>query len=194
MKNRAHSDRHAGGTGMRNWPAKDADQATLSVDVLGVRAGGQGGALRGGSGELAAPVNQYVLAGRLTGELALSRNGSQTAAYRFGVRTPQRATTTATAVGLLLLLLSAAAYAESNARTLRRGGARVAATVGLAISTGLLGVAAAGAAWVLLGREPTLLGVIGCAAGGVAAGLAVGCRRVGKRYRYLRVQLLRERA
>ncbi|MFE3222995.1 protein kinase [Nocardia sp. NPDC059228] len=174
----------------------DADEARLSVDVLGVRAGGQGAALPGGSGELSAPVNQYVLAGRLTGELSLSRAGSETATYRFGVRTRQRATTTATAVGLLLLLLFAAAYAESNARTLRRGSARFAATVGLAISTGLLGIAAAGAAWVLLGREPTLPGVIVCAAGGVAAGLAlaVGCRRVGKRYRYLRVQLLRERA
>ncbi|MGW5107072.1 protein kinase domain-containing protein [Nocardia sp. NPDC004123] len=174
----------------------DADEAKLSVDVLGVRAGGQGAALPGGSGELSAPVNQYVLAGRLTGELSLSRAGSETATYRFGVRTRQRATTTATAVGILLLLLFAAAYAESNARTLRRGSARFAATVGLAISTGLLGIAAAGAAWVLLGREPTLPGVIVCAAGGVAAGLAlaVGCRRVGKRYRYLRVQLLRERA
>ncbi|MGW4117585.1 protein kinase domain-containing protein [Nocardia sp. NPDC004711] len=174
----------------------DADEAKLSVDVLGVRAGGQGAALPGGSGELSAPVNQYVLAGRLTGELSLSRAGSETATYRFGVRTRQRATTTATAVGILLLLLFAAAYAESNARTLRRGSARFAATAGLAISTGLLGIAAAGAAWVLLGREPTLPGVIVCAAGGVAAGLAlaVGCRRVGKRYRYLRVQLLRERA
>ncbi|MFE3057222.1 serine/threonine-protein kinase [Nocardia sp. NPDC059239] len=174
----------------------DADEAKLSVDVLGVRAGGQGAALPGGSGELSAPVNQYVLAGRLTGELSLSRAGSETATYRFGVRTRQRATTTATAVGILLLLLFAAAYAESNARTLRRGSARFAATVGLAISAGLLGIAAAGAAWVLLGREPTLPGVIVCAAGGVAAGLvlAVGCRRVGKRYRYLRVQLLRERA
>ncbi|WP_433565215.1 protein kinase domain-containing protein [Nocardia sp. CA-151230] len=174
----------------------DADEAKLSVDVLGVRAGGQGAALPGGSGELSAPVNQYVLAGRLTGELSLSRAGSETAIYRFGVRTRQRATTTATAVGILLLLLFAAAYAESNARTLRRGSARFAATVGLAISTGLLGIAAAGAAWVLLGREPTLPGVVVCAAGGVAAGLAlaVGCRRVGKRNRYLRVQLLRERA
>ncbi|MEU6585015.1 protein kinase [Nocardia sp. NPDC046763] len=174
----------------------DADEAKLSVDVLGVRAGGQRAALPGGSGELSAPVHQYVLAGRLTGELSLSRAGSEIAIYRFGVRTRQRATTTATAIGILLLLLFAAAYAESNARTLRRGSARFAATVGLAISTGLLGIAAVGAAWVLLGREPALPTVIACAAGGVAAGLAlaVGCRRVGKRYRYLRVQLLRERA
>ncbi|MEC3957211.1 protein kinase [Nocardia sp. CDC153] len=174
----------------------DADGAKLSVDVLGVRAGGQGAVLSGGSGELAAPVNRYVLAGQLTGELALSHNGSQTAAYRFGMKTAQRSTTTATAVGLLLLLLFAGAYAESNARTLRRGSARFTASVGLAVSAGLLGVAAVGAAWMLLGREPTLPAVIVCAAGGVAAGLALaaGCRRVGKRYRYVRIQRLRERA
>lgn len=174
----------------------DADAAKLSVDVLGVRAGGQSTTLQGGAGELAAPVNKYVLAGRLTGELSLSRNGSETAAYKFGVRTQQRSTTTATAVGLLLLLLFAGAYAESNARTLRRGSARFASTVGLAISVGLLGVAAVGASWVLLGHELTVLGVISCAAGGIAAGLALasGCRRVGKRYRYVRVQRLRERA
>ncbi|MEU1207312.1 serine/threonine-protein kinase [Nocardia sp. NPDC005825] len=173
-----------------------ADGAKLSVNVLGLRAGGGETTLAGGAGEVAAPVHRYVLAGRLTGELSLSRNGSQTAAYRFGVRTRQPATTTATGVGLALLLLFAAAYAESNARTLRRGSARFASTVGLAISMGLLGVAAVGAAWVLLGREPTLLSVIACAAGGAATGLALatGCRRVGKRYRYVRVQRLRERA
>ncbi|MGW4249268.1 protein kinase domain-containing protein, partial [Nocardia sp. NPDC004722] len=173
----------------------DADSAKLSVDVLGVGVGGQVATLQGGAGEAAAPVNKYVLAGRLTGELALSRNGSETAVYRFGVRTQQRSTTTATAVGLLLLLLFAGAYAESNARTLRRGSARFASTVGLALSMGLLGVAAVGASWVLLGHEPTLLGVIVCAAGSVAAGLvlATGFRRVGKRYRYVRVQRLRER-
>ncbi|MFE5287028.1 protein kinase [Nocardia sp. NPDC056611] len=173
-----------------------ADGAKLSVNVLGLRAGGAETALAGGAGDVAAPVNRYVLAGRLTGELSLSRNGSETAAYRFGVRTRQPATTTATGVGLALLLLFAAAYAESNARTLRRGSARFASTVGLAISVGLLGVAAVGAAWVLLGWEPTLLGVIACAAGGAATGLALaaGCRRVGKRYRYVRVQRLRERA
>ncbi|MFE4458266.1 protein kinase [Nocardia tengchongensis] len=173
-----------------------ADGAKLSVKVLGVRAGGESADLADGAGELAAPVNRYVLAGRLTGELSLSRSGSETADYTFGVRTRQPATTTATGVGLALLLLFAAAYAESNARTLRHGSARFAATVGLAVSMGLLGVAAVGAAWVLLGREPTPLGVIACAASGAAAGLALatGCRRVGKRYRYVRVQRLRERA
>ncbi|GAB0103645.1 hypothetical protein JMUB6875_26180 [Nocardia sp. JMUB6875] len=174
----------------------DADGAKLSVDVLGVRAGGQSAALQGGSGELSPPVNRYVLGGAMTADLSLTRNGSETSHYRFAAKAKQPATTTATAVGVLLLLLFAGAYAESNARTLRRGSARFASTVGLTISMGLLGVALVGASWVLLGREPTLLGVIVCAAGGVAAGLALatGCRRVGKRYRYVRIQRLRERA
>ncbi|WP_405490933.1 protein kinase domain-containing protein [Nocardia sp. NBC_00511] len=174
----------------------DADAAKLSVNLLGIQAGGTSTPLSGGTAELAAPVNQYVLAGHLTGAVTLSHNGSDTATYRFGVRTTQRSTTTATAVATLLLVLFAAAYAESNARTLRHGSARFSATVGLAISTGLLGVAAVAVAWVLLGREPTLLSVIACAAVGAVTGLALatGCRRVGKRFRYLRVQLLRERA
>ncbi|WP_176581961.1 serine/threonine-protein kinase [Nocardia inohanensis] len=174
----------------------DADAVKLSWDVLGVPVGGETVTLPGGGGEVgvSAPVNQYVVAGDLTGQLTLSRNGSDTATYRFGVHTAQRSLTTAAAFAILLLMLFATAYAESNSRALRHGHARFASTVGLAVSAGLLGVAAVGAAWVLLGTEPTVAAVIACAAGGVAAGLAfaAGLRRVGKRYRYVRVLRLRE--
>ncbi|WP_327144463.1 serine/threonine-protein kinase [Nocardia sp. NBC_01327] len=175
----------------------DADTARLSLSVLGVRLGGAETPVRqGASIDLPAPVNPYVLAGDLTAELVLSRNGSEVTTYRFGVHTAQRATTTATAIALLLLLLFAAAYTESNARTLRHGSARITATIGLTLSAALLAVTAVGASWTLLGREPTLPAVILCAALGAAAGatFAVGCRRIGKRYRYVRVLRMRERA
>ncbi|WP_067721585.1 serine/threonine protein kinase [Nocardia yamanashiensis] len=174
----------------------DADSVKLSWDVLGVPVGGEAVALPDGGGEVAVPVpvNQYVVAGDLTGELTLSRNGSETASYRFGVHTEQKSLTTATAFGVLLLVLFAGAYAESNSRALRHGRARFASTVGLAVSAGLLGIAAVGAAWVLLGTEPTVAAVIVCGAVGVGAGLALaaGFRRLGKRYRYVRVLRLRE--
>ncbi|MRH89176.1 protein kinase [Nocardia sp. SYP-A9097] len=175
----------------------DADSVRLSLNVLGTKVGGAATALQPGTeAEVSPPVNPYVLAGDMTGELTLSRNGSEVAAYRFGVHSTQRATTTATAIGLLLLVLFAAAYAESNARTLRRGSSRIAATVGLALSAALLGVAGAGASWVLLGQEPAISAVILCATVGAASGaaLAIGCRRVGKRFRYVRVLRMRERA
>ncbi|MEV6771744.1 protein kinase [Nocardia sp. NPDC051030] len=173
----------------------DADSAKLSLDLLGAHVGGTDTALNGATGEFASPVNQYVVAGDLTAELTLSRNGSETAHYTFGVHTVQRGLTTVAAGAILLLILFAAAYAESNARTLRHGYARFTSTIGLAVSAGLLGVAAVGASWILLGREPSITGVALCAAGGVAAGLAfaVACRRIGKRYRYVRRQLLSHR-
>ncbi|WP_067566022.1 serine/threonine-protein kinase [Nocardia acidivorans] len=175
----------------------DADAARLSLNVVGVRIGGATTDVRPGTEvEVSPPVNPYVLAGDLTGELTLSRNGSEVAAYRFGVHSTQRATTTATAIGLLLLLLFSVAYAESNARTLRHGSSRIAATVGLTLSGAVLGTAVVGVAWVLLGREPALTTVIVCAAAGAAAGaaLAIGCRRIGKRFRYVRVLRMRERS
>ncbi|MFB7717696.1 protein kinase [Nocardia sp. NPDC056100] len=175
----------------------DADSVRLSLKVLGATVGGAAADMSPGTEvEVSPPVNPYVLAGNQTAELTLFRNGSQVQSYEFGMHSTQRATTTATAIGTLLLILFAAAYAESNARTLRRGSSRIAATIGLTLSTAVLGIAAVAAAWVLLGREPTLATVIVCAAVGAGAGaaLATGCRRVGKRFRYVRVLRMRERA
>ncbi|MFC9997059.1 protein kinase [Nocardia sp. NPDC127526] len=176
----------------------DADSAKLGLNVLGAGIGGATTPLQPGNpatAELPTPVNQYVLAGDLTGELTLSRGGTTTATYEFDIRTTQRATTTVTAIALALLLLFATAYTESNARALRRGSARFAATIGLTISAALLGVVAVGASWILLGHEPTVTAVIACAALGAAAGLAfaTGCRRIGKRYRYVRLHRDRDR-
>ncbi|MGV9412010.1 protein kinase domain-containing protein [Nocardia sp. NPDC003693] len=174
----------------------DADSAELSVNLLGRTIGGSTTPLRDGAADLPAPVNPYVLAGDLTGELALSRNGSDVATYRFGVHTAQRGTTTATAAVIVLLTLFAAAYTESNARSLRRGSARVAATIGLTVSAALLGIALAAASWLLLAHEPTIpaLAVAATLAAATGATASVGLRRMGKRYRYIRVLRLRERS
>ncbi|WP_306361262.1 serine/threonine-protein kinase [Nocardia sp. CC227C] len=176
----------------------DADAAKLSVAVLGTPVGGTATPLlpgpTGATAEVPAPVNRYVLAGELTARLTLSRAGTDTATYDFGVRATRSPYPTATAVGILLLALFAGAYAESNARALRTGGARFAAAIGLTISTALLAAAAVGAVWVLLGSEPTRTTAIGCAVLGAATGIAaaVACRRLGRRRRYLRITRLRD--
>ncbi|WP_378738575.1 protein kinase [Nocardia brasiliensis] len=168
----------------------DADAASLKVAVLGVPVGGETVPFVPGDqgAVLPAPVNQYVLAGTLTGELVLLRNGSEIAVERVELRSAQRPTTTATAAGVVLLGLFSLAYLESNMRRLRRGRGGVANSIGLAVSAGLLAVALVGAVWTLLEQPPTMATTAGSAALAAAAGLAasLGARRIGKRHRYLR--------
>jgi hypothetical protein len=165
--------------------------AELSLIVLGESVGRQQVPLMpGATSAVPAPVNPYLLAGQLTGEVIVRNGQAPATTYRFGIHTKQRALTTALAVGVVVLALFAAAYVESYIRTLRRGRSRVSGSFGLTLSAAALAVAAVGAAWVLLGREPTIATLIGCvvlaAAGGVAA--TVGSLRVGTKYRYRRAQ------
>lgn len=177
----------------------EADAVAITVTVLGVRLGGDSTPLqRNGPGATAlvpAPVNPYVLAGTVAGELTLSRNGTEVGTQRMKLETRQRSTTTAVAAGVVLLVLFAAAYVESNMRGLRRGRGGFANSVGLAVSAAVLAVAVVGAAWVLLGRAPSIAGLVVCACVGVAAGIAaaIGCGRIGERYRAVRHAQLRVR-
>lgn len=170
----------------------DGDGAALSLDVLGVSVGRHDSALSPSGQDLTAtvppPINPYLLAGRTTAELII-RNGPQTTAvYRFGIRTTQRATTTAVAGITVLLAPFAGAYAESFVRALRRGRSRITGYIGLPLSAAGLSVAAVAAFWVLLGREPTVNTIFGSAVFAAAAGIAatVGTSRVGRKHRYRR--------
>ncbi|QBS43659.1 serine/threonine-protein kinase [Nocardia sp. CS682] len=168
----------------------DADAASLKVTLLGVPLvgevvpfiPGEPGAI------LPAPVNQYVMAGHLTGELVLLRNNSEIATERVEMQAVQRPATTVTAASVVLLALFSLAYLESNMRRLRRGRGGFANSVGLMISAALLAVALVGGAWILLGHPPAIATTAGSAALAAAAGLAAsfGARRIGKRRRYLR--------
>ncbi|WP_433665605.1 hypothetical protein ACQPW1_12445 [Nocardia sp. CA-128927] len=168
----------------------DADAASLKVTVLGVPLGGETVPFVPGDqgATLPAPVNRYVMAGTLTGELVLLRNGSEIATERVEFRTIQPPTTTATTAAVVLLALFSLAYLESNMRRLRRGRGGFANTIGLAMSAALLAAALVGAAWILLGHPPTVITTAGSAALAFAAGLSasLGARRIGKRHRYLR--------
>ncbi len=168
----------------------DADSAALRVTLLGVPLGGETVPIAPGdrNASLPAPVNEHVMAGTLTGELVLLRNGAEIAAQRVELRTVQRSTTTVTAGGVVLLALFALAYLESNTRRLRSGRGGFANALGLAVSAALLAVALLGARWVLLAVPPTVSTAAGCAVTAAAAGAAVSVagRRIGKRRRYLR--------
>jgi serine/threonine-protein kinase len=170
----------------------DGDTAGLSLDVLGVPVGQRDSPLiLGGQGLTAAvppPVNPYVLAGRITGEVTIRNGPTETGTYRFGIRTTQPATTTAVAVITVLLALFAGAYAESFVRALRRGRSRVTGYIGLPAGAAGLAVSVVGAVWVLLGREPTVKAIVGSAVLAAAAGIAatVAASRIGRKYRHRR--------
>ncbi len=168
----------------------DADAASLKVTVLGVPLLGEVVPFIPGEpgATLPAPVNQYVMAGHLTGELVLLRNNSEIATEQVELHVVQRPATTVTAATVVLLALFALAYLESNMRRLRRGRGAFANSAGLVISAALLAVALVGGAWILLGHPPALATTAGSATLAAAAGLAasIGARRIGKRRRYLR--------
>jgi hypothetical protein len=139
----------------------------------------------------AAPVNPYLLTGRLTAELVVHKGESSSSTYRFAIRTKQSALTTGLAVGVVVLALFAVAYIESYIRTLRRGRSRVSGSFGLTLSAAAVGVAAVGAVWVPMGRgRSRVSGSFGLTLSAAAAGVAatVGWLRVGTKYRYRRAR------
>lgn len=167
----------------------DVDSASLAVRVVGVRLGGDPVPLQpGGTAVLPDPVDQHVLAGNLDGELTLLRNGTEIATQRVALHTTQRPMLTAASAAIVILALFAAAYVESNIRTLRRGHGGIANFIGLSASSAMLAGAVAGGAWILRGTPPTIatLAVSAVLAAGAGVGVAVGARRIGKRRRLLR--------
>ncbi|WP_433194202.1 serine/threonine-protein kinase [Nocardia sp. CA-107356] len=167
----------------------DVDSASLAVDVVGARLGGDPVPLQpGGTAMLPDPVNPHVLAGHLDGELTLLRNGTEIATQRVELHTTQRPTLTAASAAIVILALFAAAYLESNTRTLRRGHGGFANTIGLSASSAISAAAVAGGAWILRGTPPTIATLAVSAVLAAAAGFAVAvcARRIGERRNFLR--------
>lgn len=170
-----------------------ADAATVSLRVLGRAVQSQSAPLLPGAPAAATvpPLGGgYLVAGSLTGEVALTQAGGVTQTWQFPVRTAQRPTTTAVAAGVVVLLLFAFAYLESFLRSLLRGRRRVTGSVGVPASAAVLAVGAVGAVWVLLGHQPTVATIVVSAVLASAAGVAavVGASRVGRTRRYRRAQ------
>jgi serine/threonine-protein kinase len=151
------------------------DTAALAQNVLGLTLSDHDASLTADGRSLTAevdPPNPYVVAGRTTGELRISNGGDTTASFRFGMRSTQPAAMTAFAGGVLFVALFAVAYIESYSRTLRRGRNQVSAKVGLPVATAALALAMVGVVWILVGREPTVATLFGCAAIGAGAGVS----------------------
>lgn len=174
--------------------------AALGLNLLGMPLGRHDAPLTpaadGLTAAVPAPMNPYLVAGRMTAELELMSGETPTATYQFGIRSTQPAITTAVAFATVVLTAFAAAYIESYVRALRKGRSRLSGSLGLPLSAAALAVAAVGAVWVLLGREPTVATLVGCAGLAAAAGIAatVGAMRIGRKYRYRRSRRARERA
>lgn len=169
------------------------DTATLSQDVLGITLGDNGSKLTADGPNLMAELdvlNPHLVAGQMSGEILIRKGNSITGTYRFGIRSTQSAVPTALTIGIAFLALFAVAYIESYTRMLRRGRSRMSARVGLPVATAVLSASIVGAAWVAVGREPTVATLIACASVGVAAGVAgtIAVIRQGQQNLYRRSQ------
>ena len=179
--------------------ATGATRAKLSLQALGQPVSQASAPLRPfGNGEVAtidATSARYLLGGRLSARLDLDRGSTSLGHSTFGIQTAQFGLLTAGGVAVVLVLLFALAYAESFARSLRKGKRSTVAMVGLAVMGALIGVALVGLAWVLAIRLPTVGTLVACAVFGLASGAAaaVGAKQMGRRRRYSRA-LRRERA
>ena len=178
-------------------PAENVD---LGMSIFGATVGRHDAELvpgpAGASADVDTPLNPYVVAGKMTGVLTVSGpQGTAPLTTSFAMRSTQSPFTTALAIATVALALFAAAYIESYIRALRRGRSRFSGSFGLPVCAAILAVAVVGAAWVLLGREPTIATLIASAvlaAGGGVAG-TIGAMRIGRKYRYRRDRQRRER-
>ncbi|MFC9760506.1 serine/threonine-protein kinase [Rhodococcus jostii] len=169
-----------------------ADAVTVTLKVLGRAVKSQSAPLIPGAGNVSATVaplgGGYLVAGDLTGDVALTQAGQTVQAWEFPVETTQPATTTAVTAACAALFLFSLAYLESFLRSLRRGRRRVSGMIGVPVSAGILAVSVVGGAWVLLGQQPTIatlvVSVVLAALAGVAA--AIGASRIGLRRRRAR--------
>ena len=167
-----------------------ADTVRVAFQVGGVPVGDKSAPLVATAPNAAAAtvpplVNPYLVAGQLTGELILTKDGVPIANWRFLVHSEQRPTTTAAAVAVALVALFGVAYLESFVRSLVQGRRRISGSLGIPASTALLAATGVCAVWILKGHEPTTAALISSATLGLVAGIAatVGAGRIGARRR-----------
>jgi Protein kinase domain len=173
--------------------APTADRVRLSLDSLGQHLSQNAATLvpagAGQSASIDAASAQYLAGGRLSGEIELLKGGAVVGHQRFGATTSQSGLLTAAGVVTILVLLFAAAYAESFARSLRKGRRIRTGTIGMGIMGGLIGAAIVSLMWVVGLRSPSLVTIVACALLGAGTGVAaaVTAVRFGKGRRYARL-------
>ena len=166
-----------------------ADAVTLSLDILGLPVGRREAQLSpggvGGTATVPPPVNRHVVAGNIPAEITVLRDHISLGTERFMLSSTQPAAATATAAGTVVLVLIAGAYLESHLRVLRRGRERPSSVVAVPLFAAALAVAVVAAAWILLGKPPTVATLVVSAGLGAGAGLAaaIGAGQSGRRAR-----------
>lgn len=171
-----------------------ADRVRLSLDSLGQHLAQTTAPLKPGDGGLAASVDvasaQYLAGGRLTGEIELLNGVAVVGHEQFAAKSGSSGLLTAAGIVTILVLLFAGAYAESFARSLRKGRRLRTGTIGMGAMGALIGAALVSLAWVLALRAPSVATLIVCAALGAAAGIAAAYAavRAGKGRRYAKIQ------
>jgi serine/threonine-protein kinase len=169
--------------------ARENDIVRLRLSAGGLPLGSGQSTLTRSGGALQAEVNvsasRYLVAGRATGRVDLLRGGAVVAGRSFAVRSSRSPFMTLPALATAALVLFIGGYVESLSRTLRRRRARVGPTMGMVLLGAAFGVVGVGAAWVLVGREPSPASLAVCvvigggagAAGAIASGRALPKRR-----------------
>jgi serine/threonine-protein kinase len=125
------------------------------------------------------------LAGNLPAEITVLRDNTPMGAERITLSSKQSAVTTALAAATGIVVLIAGAYLESHLRVLRRGRERPSSVVAVPLFAAALAAAVVAAAWILLGKPPTVATLIVSAGLGAGAGLAAAIA-AGQRGRRVR--------
>jgi hypothetical protein len=163
-----------------------AESVTLSLDILGLSVGRREAQLGpGGVATVPAPLNRHVLAGNMPAEITVLRDHTAIGSERITLSSKQSAVPTVIAAATVIVVLIAGAYLESHLRVLRRGRERPSSVVAVPLFAAALGVAIVAAAWILLGKPPTVATLVVSAGLGAAAGLAaaIGAGQRGRRAR-----------
>jgi len=181
--------------------APAADRVRLTLQSAGQHVAQASAPLRHGTPTARAALvdlssARYVVGGRMAGRVELLRSGAVVGQQQFGATTQQFGLLTAAGIITVLLLLFAIAYAESFARSLRKGRRSTGPTIGLGLMGALVGIAAVALVWVLGVRTPTIATLVVCALLGVVAGVAAATASVrsGKARRFARIQKRRAAA
>ncbi len=167
---------------------RPGEQVTLALNILGRSVGRRATEpLPAGQRSVATAltVNPWLLAGRTTAEVTVIKGQSTIAIHRFRMSATQPASRTAAAAVAVVAAFLAVAAMESQLRALAKGAAPAGGAIAVSVSGAVLGVAVVGLAWILLGQEPSVPGLIGCAALTTAAAVVarLGALKVGRRVR-----------
>jgi serine/threonine-protein kinase len=163
----------------------EGDRVVMGLTIMGRTIGRQEtSAVPAGGRKLPTTltVDPWVLAGRTTAEVTVANDHRTLGTYRFGMTPTQPASRTAVAAFVVVVAIMAMTLMEKTIRALCRGSEPTAGGIAVPVCAAAVGATAVGLAWIVLRREPTVPGLIGCVVLATAAGVAgwLGARQMGR--------------